>query len=109
MVGEGVDIDEYGVAAATLGESGARVVDGDLAHRAGHGCVEVGAIGVVEAGAFKLQIRLVDQGPGIERVSALVARELGPGDADHVLIDQGEQALAPCRFGGIGKRGGDLG
>ena len=83
----------------------ARLLDQDAAHRLGRGGEEVAAA-VPAAAAVDVdepQVRLVDQGRGLERLPRLLARQPLGGQLPQLVVDQRQQ-LAPPRRGRPARR-----
>jgi len=87
----------------------ARAPDQDPAHRLGGGGEEMSSVGEVRI-PDQPQIRVVDQGGGVERLPRLLAGQLRRGQPAQLVVDQRQQLLRGVRVALLdsGKDPGDL-
>src|SRR5690625_2879272 len=82
-------------AAALLGGARPRVIDEDEAHRARGQREEVGAVLPRRARlVYQLEVGLVDERGGVERLAGAVLEQPAVGDAAKLLVDVGPEGLA---------------
>jgi hypothetical protein len=102
---QGVDVGVLRSRPAAVGQPRPRVVDHHLPHRLGGGGEEVFAVFEAQRRAVEeLEVGLVDEGAGVERLAAPVARELGTGDPLQVAVDARQQLVLPR---GVARQAGE--
>jgi hypothetical protein len=78
-----------------------RVVDEDLAHGAGGDAEEMRAVLPVDrAAADELEVGLVDEGRGLERVPRALVPEIGAGAAAQLVVHEREERVERTRVSG---------